>query len=223
MLDQRRACHDPSDDDEGDRPRALRPPRRPRAPRGAGARARCRPGARPCPCLVREPRRVVRGDRAGLRTTGKRPAPPHVHGRGRRPRRDGRSDRRRRRRARARRRGVRRRGGSLGRVRVRAPGAGRAEAAEPVLRGGGGRPHRGGHGTSGAARQGAGRAGAEGLDQRRLRGRRHLRRTAREVVRRRGDRRLQHGQSRRSRSRSAQTGWSTTRERTSRACPTGST
>ena len=45
----------------------------------------------------------------------------------------------------------------------RATGAARAEAGEPVLRAGRGRADRGGHGASGPARQGTGRAGQKVL------------------------------------------------------------
>ena len=90
------------------------------------------------------------------------------------------------------RRGVRRLGRVVGRVHDRARGPAREEALEPVVRGSGGSARGRGHGAPGAARQGSGAAGAEGARQRRLGRRRHVRGPARQAVRRRGDRRLQH-------------------------------
>ena len=93
---------------------------------------------------------------------------------------------------RAGRRGVRRLGRVLGRVHDRPRGPARQEAVEPVVRGSRGGARGGRHGTPGAARQGAGAAGPEGARQRRVRRRGHVRRPARQDVRRRRDRRLQH-------------------------------
>ena len=71
-------------------------------------------------------------------------------------------------------------------------GAPRAQACEPVVRGGGGRPHRRDHRPAGTARPRRPPAGAEGPDQRRLWRRGHVCGPDRQVPRSGSDRGHQH-------------------------------
>ena len=91
------------------------------------------------------------------------------------------------------RRGVRHRRRILRGVRVGARGTARAEAGEPHVRAGGGRPDLGRHSAPGLA-QGQRSGGAEGVGRRRVRRRGVVRRPTRESVRRQGHRRGEHGE-----------------------------
>ena len=82
------------------------------------------------------------------------------------------------------------------RVRGRAGRPPGAQTGQPHLRAGGGGAGLGRHGAPGSARQGPGVAGAEGAGHRRGWRRGHLRRAARQVVRRRGGGRLRPGEGR---------------------------
>ena len=103
----------------------------------------------------------------------------------------------------------------LRRVRVRPRGQARAQAGEPHLRAGRGRPDLGLRRPPGLRDTGKVQRRAAGADHRRGRRRGDVRRAAGQGVRRRGHRRVQHHEDRTWSDRSAPTTSSTTRARTS--------
>ena len=180
--------------DEGDRPRALRPARRARAPRRSTSRSsrtiRCWSACTRLPSIPVEWYGVTGPYFARHR---ERAAQAQEHDRGRRPGRRSKPSAR-----------TSRSSSRVTRCSARQPAPGpstrspardaRAEAGQRFVRGSGRRSRCGDHRPPGAARQGRGPARAEGSDQRRVRRCRHLRRAAREGVRRGRDRRLQHAE-----------------------------
>ena len=144
----------------------------------------------------RGPGRLAPDDRPALpgAPRGLRDPRPQDPGAGPRSRRAGRGDRPSRHDAARRRRGVRHRRRLLRPVRQRPAGQASAQASEPHLRPGRGRPRLGTDGPAGGPRPRARASRKPGADHRRVRRRRDLRRADRQGSRRRGHRRVPHGQ-----------------------------